>query len=119
MKVVSGLSKRAPAPVLDETYEGPYKGRLRVIGGPFSGQEFFVVDDETTIGSIEGNSIVIPGGGMSRRHAGIHVDEMRFELADFGSTCGTFVNGNQVTKTFLRDGDELRLGEHVLKFTLK
>ena len=119
IKVISGMANRRPAPVVDETYEGPYKGRMRVVGGPFTGQEFFVVDDETTIGSIEGNSIVIPGGGMSRRHAGLHVEDMRFELADFGSTCGTFVNGNQITKTFLRDNDEIRLGEHVLKFTLK
>ena len=119
IKVVSSLANRRPAPVVDESYDGPYKGRLRLVGGPYTGQEFFVVDDETTIGSIDGNSIVIPGGGMSRRHAGIHVEEMRFELADFGSTCGTFVNGNQVTKTFLRDGDEITLGEHVLKFTLK
>ncbi|MGB0588992.1 MAG: FHA domain-containing protein [Myxococcota bacterium] len=119
IKLVSGMANRRPAPVADESYEGPYKGRLSVVGGPYAGQEFFVVDDETTIGSIDGNSIVIPGGGMSRRHAGIHVEEMRFELADFGSTCGTFVNGNQITKTFLRDSDEIRLGEHVLKFTLK
>ena len=119
IKVASGLANRRPAPVVDEHYEGPYKARLRVVAGPYTGQEFFVVDDETTIGSIDGNSIVIPGGGMSRRHAGIQVEDMRFELADFGSTCGTFVNDNQVTKTFLRDSDELRMGEHVLKFTLK
>jgi pSer/pThr/pTyr-binding forkhead associated (FHA) protein len=119
IKLISALANRRPAPVVEGPYGGPFKGRLSVVGGPYAGQEFFIVDDETTLGSIDGNSIVIPGGGMSRRHAGIQVDDMRFEMADFGSTCGTFVNGNQITKTFLRDGDEIRMGEHTLKFTLK
>ena len=113
------LARRPTGPEEPERYEGPYKARLAVIEGDYAGQEFFIIGEQTTIGSIPGNDIVIPGGGVSRRHAGVHVDEMRFELADFGSTSGTFVNGKRVTKTFLRDGDQLQMGEHVLKFHLK
>jgi hypothetical protein len=119
-KVVRMVANRRPAaPEEPQRYEGPYKARLAVLEGDYAGHEFFVIGEQTTIGSIPGNDIVIPGGGVSRRHAGIHVDEMRFELADFGSTSGTFVNGKGITKTFLRDGDQIRMGEHLLKFHLK
>ncbi len=116
------LARRKPkdAPVQqEEAFAGPYKGRLLVTAGAYAGREFFITEEVTTIGSMAGNSIVLAEGGVSKRHAGIKVDDMRFELADLGSTNGTYVNGAKVTKQFLRDGDELRLGENKLKFSLK
>lgn len=109
----------AKQPVVEADYAGPYKGKLSAIAGPHIGMEFFLVEDVTTIGSIAGNSIVLHDSGVSKRHAGIKVEEMRFELADFGSTNGTLVNGTKITKQFLRDGDEIRLGETILRFKLK
>lgn len=114
--------RRANRPVeveVDEEYVGPYKGKLLGTGGPAAGIEFFLVDDVTTIGSIEGNGIVLMAQGVSKRHAGIKIEEMRFELADFGSTNGTFVNGTRITKQFLRDGDIVGIGDCEMKFALK
>jgi len=105
--------------VEEEQFVGPYKGKLTCTMGAYAGKEFFLTEDLTTIGSISGNSIVLQEAGVSKRHAGIKVEEMRFELADFGSTNGTFVNGAKITKQFLRDGDEVRIGECRMKFTLK
>ncbi|MCB9728354.1 MAG: FHA domain-containing protein [Deltaproteobacteria bacterium] len=122
-KLIGGIIRarraNANAPVVEEDYAGPYKGKLTAIAGPHVGMEFYLVEDVTTIGSIAGNSIVLHDSGVSKRHAGIKVEEMRFELADFGSTNGTLVNGTKITKQFLRDGDEIRLGETVLRFALK
>ena len=100
-------------------YTGPYKARLAVTGGPLIGMEYYLTEDVTTIGSIGGNAIVIEDRGVSKRHCGIKIEDMRFELADFGSTSGTFVNGVQITKQFLRDGDEIRMAQTTIKFTLK
>lgn len=103
----------------EEEFAGPYKGKLTCSAGAYAGAEFFLTEDVTTIGAIQGNTIVIQDAGISKRHAGIKIEDMRFELADFGSTNGTYVNGSKITKQFLRDGDKLKIGECELKFTLK
>lgn len=118
-KIIRSRANRPQAVAVQEEFVGPYKGRLMATAGVYAGQEFYITEDVTTIGSLAGNTIVLTEGGVSKRHAGIKVEDMRFELADFGSTNGTFVNGAKVTKQFLKDGDEIRLGDNKLRFTLK
>ncbi|MFT7621521.1 MAG: hypothetical protein ACI9WU_000685 [Myxococcota bacterium] len=103
----------------EEEYDGPDRGKLKVRSGPQSGHAFPLLEDITTIGSIDGNHVVLHGEGVSKRHAGIKIEEMRYELADFGSTNGTWVNGRKINKQFLRDGDEIRIGSIEIEFTLK
>ncbi|MGM0576303.1 MAG: FHA domain-containing protein [Myxococcota bacterium] len=117
--IVRSRREAAGQVVEEPDYQGPYKGKLLATSGPHVGEEFYLVEDVTTIGSIQGNGIVLADPGVSKRHAGIKVEDMRFELADFGSTNGTLVNGQKITKQFLRDGDEIQLGETVLRFSLK
>lgn len=112
--------KNRPVEVVEESGpSGPYKGKLTAMTGVYAGKEFYLTEDVTTIGSIAGNTVVLQEQGVSKRHAGIKIEDMRFELADFGSTNGTHVNGAKVTKQFLRDGDEIRIGECKMKFSLK
>jgi two-component system, NtrC family, response regulator GlrR len=47
---------------------------------------------------------------VSREHAEISRDGLRFLLRDKGSRYGTFVNGEQVTERPLEHGDRIRLG---------
>ena len=47
---------------------------------------------------------------VSREHAEIARDGMRFLLRDRGSRYGTFVNGEQITERPLEHGDRIRLG---------
>src|SRR5688572_32860215 len=47
---------------------------------------------------------------VSREHAEIARDGVRFMLRDRGSRYGTFVNGEQVTERPLEHGDRIRLG---------
>ena len=121
IKAIIRARKNRPQAVAaeEEQFVGPYKGKLTCTMGAYAGKEFFLTEELTTIGSINGNGIVLQEAGVSKRHAGIKIEEMRFELADFGSTNGTFVNGAKITKQFLRDGDEVRIGEARMKFTLK
>ena len=57
--------------------------------------------------------------GVSRRHAAIrHGAEETLELWDLGSSNGTFLNGQRLSSHrpyLLHDGDELRLGQMVIR----
>ncbi len=102
-----------------EEYTGPDRGKLQVFSGPLAGEVFHLTQDITTIGSIDGNDLVIPDEGVSKRHAGIKIEEMRYELADFGSTNGTLVNGRKINRQFLADGDTIRIGNSEMTFSIK
>ncbi len=119
-KIVKWIANR-PAPVEEyEEYTGPSRGRLTILKGPHAGEEHHLVADLTTIGSMPGNDICLgDDSAVSKRHAGIKIDDMRYELADFGSTNHTFVNGRKINKQFLRDGDVIRVGDTEVSFNLK
>ncbi|MBN1201724.1 MAG: FHA domain-containing protein [Anaerolineae bacterium] len=57
--------------------------------------------------------------GVSRRHAAIrHGEEQTLDIWDLGSSNGTFLNGQRLSAHRpyrLHDGDELRLGQMVIK----
>ena len=48
---------------------GPIRGRLSVTDGPHAGETFYLVDDVTTFGSMDGNDVVIRDVGV-KRHFG-------------------------------------------------
>ena len=120
-KLVAWKSNRPQEVYVEEhhSYDGPDRGKLIVRSGHMAGTEFPLLEDVTTIGSVEGNHVVLYDESVSKRHAGIRIEEMRYELADFGSTNHTWVNGRKINKQFLRDGDELRIGSVELEFRLK
>ncbi len=100
-------------------YDGPTRGRLAVLAGPLAGESFPLIDDVTTIGSMQGNTIVIADGSVSRRHAAIKIDQMRYEVADMNSTNGVLVNGQRIHKVFMKDGDRVQIGTTEIQFHLK
>lgn len=102
----------------------PHHGRLTVIGGEgvdewLTGRAFFIKESQSSIGADDNNNIVLKAPGVSQRHAGIQVQDGRFELADFGSRNGTFINGTRISKQFLKTGDELMFGPVKVEFKLK
>lgn len=70
-----------------------------------------------TIGRAPENVLVLSGSGVSRNHCRIAATESGdFEIEDLGSHNGTQVNNSSVSKTLLRHGDEIVLGELRLRF---
>ncbi len=84
--------------------------RLEFILGPMANQTLPLSEDVTTIGSVAGNTVVLADPAVSRKHAGIRKVDGEYELADFGSTNGVYVNGHKVPKKTLSPGDIIRVG---------
>ncbi len=91
---------------------GPHLGpaQIEFKSGPLTGRTFPLERDVTTVGSVDGNSIVLNDTGVSRKHVGIRKIDGGFELADLGSTNGVFVNGEKTARRRLVVGDLIRLG---------
>jgi hypothetical protein len=97
----------------------PASANVEFIYGPLEGQRFRLEAEITTIGSQEGNTIVIPDPAVSRKHVGIRRDTVGYELADLGSTNGVYVNGHRTAKRLLAAGDIIRIGASEMVFQLE
>ncbi|HVM40552.1 MAG TPA: DUF3662 and FHA domain-containing protein [Acidimicrobiia bacterium] len=69
-----------------------------------------------TIGRLESSDITVDDPKVSRKHAEIRPDADTFRVVDLGSTNGTEVNGRLVTEHVLEDGDQIRVGDTLLRF---
>jgi hypothetical protein len=63
-----------------------------------------------TLGRGLDNDVVLEDSRVSRNHAQLRYKSRRFWVIDLASTNGTFVNGEPVSETALRNGDILSLG---------
>jgi pSer/pThr/pTyr-binding forkhead associated (FHA) protein len=69
------------------------------------------VDRDITIGRTDASDIVLGDAGLSRKNTSFFVDDGELLVADEGSTNGTFVNGEKVTRPrSLRNGDTVKIG---------
>lgn len=95
------------------------KGSLLVIDGlPADIGRHLVVDDTVVIGR-GAPGLELRDGSISRLHAAVEQRDNTYVVQDMGSTNGTLLNGEKVVDTHdLRDSDQIRVGQTVLKFTL-
>ena len=92
---------------------------LVVIYAPSSkqlGKRFSLVDGEVSIGRGIDNSVILNSDSISRRHAGIEIRAGGYYLTDRHSTNGTYVNDELVQDCQLRRGDQIKIGDTILKF---
>jgi len=68
------------------------------------------------IGRNDDCEVVIRDRTASRRHALIQRFDDGYEVVDLNSTNGTIVNDQTVAHAPLRDGDYLRIGNHIFRF---
>jgi adenylate cyclase len=69
-----------------------------------------------TIGRTNETSICIPDINVSKRHGILVRDGEEYQLHDFNSTNGTFVNGERIMAVKLKDGASIRLGSVELRY---
>ncbi len=64
----------------------------------------------TAIGRLDDNDVCVPDRWVSRHHARIVCDGMRYAIEDLGSKNGLFVNGKRVSGSIaLEDGDCIQI----------
>jgi TonB family protein len=95
-------------PIQFEIYDGDQLVRTEVLA-----------EGQIKIGKLSSSHLRIDDDDVSRMHAVIEVGSADdVVVLDLGSTKGTFVNGQQVTRQRLRSGDTLTLGRHRVVVTI-
>src|ERR1700745_3655386 len=72
--------------------------------------------ERMTVGRRADNEICLPNLAVSGEHAAVVTILADSFLEDLGSTNGTLVNGQPIAKHFLRDGDQIDIGRHILVY---
>jgi FHA domain-containing protein len=98
--------------VATEIHEGSRVGSLVLPDG----RRLPLGEQTTVLGRMSDCDVVLADARASRRHAEIRPAGHGFMIADLGSMNGTVVNGSPVKEQPLADGDEIRLGNTVLRF---
>ncbi len=79
-------------------------------------KEVPLLTESLTLGRREDNGIVIDNLAVSTFHARIDKTGSNYILTDLQSTNGTYVNDERITSRKLLNGDNIRIGKHVLIF---
>lgn len=91
--------------------------QLKIAEGKDAGKEFEFDQDSVLIGRTPECDVVLYDAGVSRKHCRIFSEGNRFIIEDMGSSNGTRLNGEPITrKQELADGDQLTLGPVVFVF---
>jgi pSer/pThr/pTyr-binding forkhead associated (FHA) protein len=89
---------------------------LRFISGKYQGGEYpLQATGELVIGRSSELDMVLIEDMVSRKHAKISLAPGQIVIADLGSTNGTFVNGEKIRKSRLKEGDRILIGTSILK----
>ncbi len=90
---------------------------LKFISGKYQGGEFpLKMEKQVVIGRHSELDMVLVEDMVSRKHAKITLTAGKVTIEDLGSTNGTFVNGEKITKpSKLKEGDRILIGTSILK----
>ncbi len=89
---------------------------LRFISGKYKGGEYILKEGrDIIIGRSSELDVVLMEDMVSRRHAVLVVKNGKINLVDRGSTNGTFVNGEKVSKAVVSKGDRILIGTSIMK----
>ena len=90
---------------------------LAIKNGGKEGSRIPLTKKTTVIGRLESADMILDDKNISRLHAKIvRLDDNLFALVDLGSSNGTLVNDLPISRIFLMDGDEIKLGDSVLVY---
>jgi two-component system, cell cycle response regulator len=90
---------------------------LVIISGDDMGRRFELGTTEVSIGRADTCTICVNTDQVSRKHATVQAVLGKYYIVDMRSTNGTFVNEQKVERAKLLDGDQIRVGKTVLKYT--
>jgi len=94
------------------------KPRLVVVSGMLLGLQVELRDEPIVVGRAPECGISLQHPSVSRNHCRIWREDDAFWIEDCGSTNHTYLNGTAVSRTQLRDGDQISVGGNAIKFFL-
>jgi pSer/pThr/pTyr-binding forkhead associated (FHA) protein len=83
----------------------------------WSGRRRVLEDRRSVLGRSRDADVQIDDPNVSRRHAEIVQEGSTYWLVDLGSTNGTEVDGQRVTRARLADGSRFTIGETTVTFS--
>ncbi|MBL8685826.1 MAG: sigma 54-dependent Fis family transcriptional regulator [Myxococcales bacterium] len=92
--------------------------RVRVVSGPNAGAACDAVDGRITIGTAEGNLLVLTDSTVSRFHCELELGADGVVVRDLGSRNGTLLHGVHVRDALVRKSVELDLGRTKIRLEL-
>ncbi|MCK6091550.1 FHA domain-containing protein FhaB/FipA [Micrococcus endophyticus] len=105
-----------PAPVAPTTPAPRLARTLRVVEGPLSGQTVDLDGRPLMMGRAQDADLVLVDDYASGRHARLFPQGTRWFLEDLGSTNGTYVDGDPVTRALpVGPGTAIRIGKTVME----
>lgn len=95
------------------------KAYILFLAGPKQGKLFELTEDRTVVGRGDDANITINDQRVSRHHFEITMEAGAPVLSDMGSTNGTYINGQRVTRHELQNGDKIQISSStIIKFGL-
>src|SRR5262249_46957829 len=90
----------------------PMRVVLEVLAGPFTGRRIALRSGQkVTVGRSDRAKHTIPHDSLlSQLHFSLEFEGTRCFISDLNSSNGTLVNGHRITKTLLRNRDEVSAG---------
>jgi hypothetical protein len=80
------------------------------------GRRVALASETAVIGRLPDCAVPLSDPQVSRHHAEVRRDPDGFRVVDLGSTNGTSVNGTIVGEQLLRDGDEIGVGNTLIRY---
>lgn len=115
LEIIDPLQERNPAPekkpeqaTVIRPVVSPWM--LKALSAPLGGQ-YFSLKDSMVVGRDDASDIKLPYGYISRKHLKLVLSKDLLLVQDLKSSNGTYVNGERIVSSELRNGDELRLDE--------
>jgi predicted component of type VI protein secretion system len=90
--------------------------KLIVMLGGVEGETYALREGTITVGRDTDNDIQFISDRVSRRHAKFTNLSAACRIEDLDTTNGTFVNGRKITSYDLKQGDQITIGDMVLRF---
>ena len=80
------------------------------------GKRYVLERDSLTMGRGQENVVVLDNDSVSRRHCRIERRNAAWYVVDLDSTNGTYVNDDLVKEYQLRRGDQVKIGDTIMKY---
>jgi hypothetical protein len=107
---------RPPAVLTPEPEAAPPPPEREVVTLTVAGRHQEVTAPRVVLGRSRACDVRVPDVNVSRRHAELRQEGTAYWIVDLDSTNGTVVNGKQVERERLRDGDTITLGSTDIVF---